>query len=131
MAEAARGQLPVDQRLPNRTITIPLSLGVGPADTLKERRELFLLARARLQTIVARIQTDRGVLWRGGSGRPGLYADLVDATADVVLTLQAIPDFYGEETERRQSTSTGTDLVLTEHGILGDYPGRVRIVLTD
>jgi len=137
MADAARGQLPVDQRLPNRPISIPLLLGAdGP--------EHFKLARAHLQAAVARIQTDGGVLWRGGPGLPGLYADLVDAALklperwahleaepDVILTLAALPDFYGEETERHTSASTGTDLVLTEHGILGDHPGRLRIEITD
>lgn len=138
MADAARGQIPVDLTMPNRQISIPLVIGADP-----DGRE-FRLARARLQGAVAGIQTDGGTLWRGGTGLPGLYVDLVDATlklperwahldaeTDVILTLAALPDFYGEETERRVSVSDGTDLVLTEHGILGDYPGRVRIVLAD
>lgn len=137
-ADAARGTIPVDFRLPNRQITIPLLLGAnGPTG--------FPAARAMLQNHVARIQAYGGTLWRGGGEYASLTADLVDARlklperwaflegleVDVVLTLEAIPDFYGAETGRPVHESTGAELVFTEHGIRGDYPGRVRIVITD
>jgi hypothetical protein len=99
LAEAARGQVPVDFRIPNRIITIPLLLGAdGPDD--------FAAARRQLQAKVALFQHRGGWIKRGD----GLYADIVNATlklpdrrghlgveSDVVLTLEAIPDFYGDE----------------------------------
>lgn len=127
LAEAERGQLPVAYRVPNRTITIPLILGAdGPAG--------FATARSYLTSKVARIQDQGGWLKRGDTG---LYADLTGASLrlpdryghqgaeiDVILTLEALPDFYGDEEEL-----TVTDGVIAE--VAGDYPGRVRIEVTD
>lgn len=137
MADAARGQLPVDQRIGSRTISIPLVLGA-------DRPEEFREARARLQTTVAALQINGGLLWRGGGKYRALNADIVDAKltlperrahqdveTDVMLVMQAIPDFYSDEVGRRPVTSTGPDLMMVVQGILGDYPARVRIVLAD
>lgn len=102
MAELARGSAPVDFRIPNRQIKIPLLLGADGADN-------FATAKRQLQQKVALFQSEGGWLGRG----EGFYADIVNATlafpdkhgtvygveGDVGLTLEAIPDFYGEETE--------------------------------
>lgn len=135
LAEAARGQVPVDYRIPNRTITIPLLLGASGSAG-------FTSARRQLQAKVARIQDEGGWLKRGS----GMYADIVNATlefpdkhghlgveANVLLTLEAIPDFYGDEIELALHPATTGDghLVFTETEPDGDHPGRVRIVVTN
>lgn len=132
MAEMDVGEVPVDFRLPNRQITIPLSLGAsGPAG--------FAAARAQLQAKVALIQRRGGWLKRG----TGLYADLVNATLavpdrhghlgledEVVLKLEAIPDFYGDEIALADHVETVAPcLIFTENGIQGDYPARARLVI--
>jgi hypothetical protein len=138
LAEGALGQVPVDFRVPNRTITIPLILGANGSSG-------FAVARAQLNRKVARFQQEGGWLRRG----TGRYADLVNATLrlpdryghlgvewDVVLTLEALPDFYGDEIELDDITGTGEIVqVLQQDGadavIDGDYPGRVRIVVDE
>jgi hypothetical protein len=140
LADLRLGQIPIDYRVPNRTITIPLLVGASGAGD-------YAAAWDALRTKVALIQRSGGWIKRG----EGLYADLVGATlsrpdrhghlgveSDVVLTLDAIPDFYGDE---RQATGqagdvvrhfwTATDGVVDVYldGIEGDFPGRVRIVV--
>lgn len=101
MAESARGQIPVDYRTPNRQPAIPLTLGAAGAAT-------FDSARSELMAKVALLQRRGGWLKRGD----GLYADVVGASlkmpdqyphlgvqADVILTLETLPDFYGDEIE--------------------------------
>jgi hypothetical protein len=136
MAEAARGELPVDFRIPNRQITIPLLLGAaGGADFDTQRRYL--------QAKVALIQREGGWLKRQDPGKNPVYLDLVNAVltlpdryghtnleADVVLTLEALPDFYGDEialTDHAETTLP--EVVFTETDIDGDYPGRLRLVV--
>lgn len=135
LAEAARGQLPVDFRIPNRQIQIPLTLGI-PSEAGIDT------ARIRLQAKVALIQREGGWIKRA----TGVYADLVSASlrlpdrygdtfgfeTDVVLTLEAIPDFYGdEETLADHVETTATELIFTHTDIKGDYPGRARIRVDD
>lgn len=142
-AEAARGQVPVDYRIPNRTIVIPL--------TLKARGEMsFADVRRDLQAKVALFQRKGGWLKREVNGVP-LYADVVNASLrmggswmqaendldlDVELTLECVPDFYGQEITLADHATTGAtsqaELIFTETGpILGDWPARVRIVVDE
>lgn len=140
MAEAHRGQVPVDFRVPNRTITIPIIY--GPAEDAA-----LTAARAALRAKVARIQQEGGWLKRS----EGRYCDVVNATLrepdrhsylgyeiDVVLTLEAIPDFYGDEIELDDiEETTAAEIVqvlqldAADAVIDGDYPGRVRIVVDE
>lgn len=135
MAEQARGQLPVDFRVPNRQIVIPLLLGATAAADLPTCKQ-------QLQAKVALIQREGGWLKRGN----GLYADITGATlkmpdrygfvgveTDVVLTLEALPDFYGDEAFFTAAAGTAGDaeLVFTVAGVDGDYPARTRIVVTN
>lgn len=136
MAEAARGELPVDFRIPNRQIKIFLVVGAnGPADFDTQRRYL--------QAKVGLIQREGGWLKRQDPGGDPVYLDVVNATlnlpdvyghlgveANVVLTLEAIPDFYGDEVALTDHSETAMpELVFTETGIEGDYPGRLRLVV--
>jgi hypothetical protein len=132
LAGAERGSLPVDYRVPNRTIVIPLLLGASGRDGFAE-------ARAALQAKVALIQREsRGWLRRGP-----YYCDIVNATlhmpdrfghlgfeADVILTLEALPDFYGAEETLADATGTG-ELVISSPDVRGDYPARCRIVVAN
>lgn len=134
MAEQSRGSLPVDYRIPNRTITIPLLLGASGSAGYRN-------ARKQLHSKVALIQQEGGWLKRGDA----MYADIVNATIntpdkwgwrglepDVVLTLEAVPDFYGDEVDLGLHTETSlNELTFVETGIEGDYPGRVRIQVTE
>lgn len=137
MAEASRGQIPVDFRLPNRVVRIPL--------TLRDHGELtFEQARSSVQAKAGLFQREGGILMREVNGTPW-FADVVGATlrmggstaqalldvdADAVLTLETLPDWYGEEIEL--DTDTGTGEVITTLGpVDGDHPGRTRIVITD
>lgn len=136
-AEHERGETVVDYRVPNRTITIPLVLGADGPDN-------FDTARAYLMSKVARLQDEGGWLKRGDVDT-GRYADIVDASlrlpdryghqraeVDVVLVLEAIPDFYGDEIELDLVTeTTNPELVALLEDIQGDHPGRVRVEVTD
>jgi hypothetical protein len=139
-AKQERGSSPVDFRYPNRSVNIPLVIKTaGTADYETARRQLHMK--------VARIQREGGVLKRGLSSGGTLYIDVVDAKLTqgdqwlsdhrdaepgVVLTLDCIPDFYGAETTLSdRSETTAAELIFTETGIDGDYPGRVRIVVDE
>jgi hypothetical protein len=109
MAEQGRiGQAPVDYVIPNRTITIPLAVFTDEVSGVT-----YDQAKRQLQTKVARLQEEGGVLRRTtdtGAYSP-IYADIVDAVlsfpdiwgetgqieVNVRLTLTALPDFYGSE----------------------------------
>lgn len=131
-AELAYGQVPVDFRVPNRRIVIPLLLGADGAAG-------FAGAQRDLQAKVALLQRERGWFKRG----TGLYADVVGATlhlpdrygwldveTDVVLTLEVLPDFYGDEVVTTPtSETTDPELVFSLAGIEGDYPARCRITV--
>jgi hypothetical protein len=141
MAEAARGELPVDFRIPNRQITIPLLLGGTPGGADFDTQRRYLQAKVGL------IQREGGWLKRQDPGKDPIYFDLVNASltlpdqyghlnveSGVVLTLEAIPDFYGDEDELTLSVSSETtlpELTFTVDGIEGDYPGRLRLEVTN
>lgn len=139
MAEGSRGQIPVDYRVPNRTITIPLNLRVVGATS-------FETIRANLQAKAGLFQTEGGWLKRTTSIGT-VFADVVNASLklggsflqafrsvdiDAVLTLECRPDFYAAEIDLGDNVeTTAKAIVFTETGIKGDYPGRVRIVIDD
>jgi hypothetical protein len=145
MAESARGQTPVDFRVPNRTVTVPLVLHDHDGTTLAE-------ARSSVQAKVALFQSEGGWVTRD-SAVGVVYADVVSATlklggssaqahgfvdADAVLTLECLPDWYEDEIELDDLAETSaTELVevLQQDGvdavIRGNYPGRVRLVVDE
>lgn len=137
LAEASRGDLLVGGRLPNRTITIPLVLRGLDAVA-------FTTIRAYLQQKVGLFQREGG--WVGRSTDGGtLYADIVNAKLhlggslfqafrgfdiDAVLTLECVPDWYGDEVDLGDNADfTNPELIFTDSGIAGNYPGRVRLVV--
>jgi hypothetical protein len=141
LADLAVGSTLVDYRLPNRTVTINLSVGTSDETT-------YHTAKAALQQKVALFQREGGWLKRD-TGVP-LFADVVNATlkfpdqwgptgflqTDVVLTLECVPDFYAAEVALDTITATGyTTSVLKQSTVqavvAGDHPGRCRITVTD
>lgn len=138
MAQLAVGQVPVDYRLPNRTITIPLFLGADDSG-----QAAFDAARALLNRKVGLFQREGGWLKRESNVGP-LYADIVNATltepdrygeaagveSDVKLVLECLPDFYGNEVDLG-ATDGVSGMAPTYSNIAGDHPGRVRIVVTN
>lgn len=138
MADLSVGSTPVDYRLPNRTVTIPLGLGMDDSGGLDA-------AVAALNQKVALFQREGGWLKRQSSVGP-LYADVVNATLhlpdkwrhsgdvepDVSLVLECLPDFYGDEiTLAAHSETVLPALVFTESAILGDHPGRLRLAVSE
>jgi hypothetical protein len=124
------------------------------------------LAKTQLMNKVARFQAEGGSVQR----MPGLYGDIVNATLtfpdvwgeaaglepDVILKLDCLPDFYGDEIALDQITASdlpplndgsGSGLgmshtyvyafyaALKRNGVTafikGDYPGRMRIGITN
>jgi hypothetical protein len=139
MAEASRGQFPVDFRFPNRIIQIPLKLQTRGATS-------FETARSQMQAKVGLFQRQGG--WLSRTTAVGtLYADVVNATLkmggswyqanssfdpDAILTLECIPDFYGAEIDLGDNVeTTNSAIVFTDTGVKGDYPGRMRLVVDE
>lgn len=140
MADQQRGSSPIDFRIPNRLITIPLSIRqvAGSSTT-------FSQARILLQAKVARIQQEGGWVKRQFTNSTILFADVVNSSVkfgggwysanrnfdlDAELHLEAIPDWYGAEvTLADHVDTTNGDLIWTESNILGNYPGRLRLVV--
>jgi len=141
LADQARGSTPVDFRVPNRQIVLPLNLrlvGGVSHDTM----------RSNLQKKVARIQQEGGWIRRTTTSGT-LFADVVNASlsfggswmqsrvnnrvdTEAELRLECIPDWYGPEVTLPVRTSVDqSELIWTETGILGDWPGRVRIVVDE
>lgn len=146
LAEQLYGEAPSDFRVPNRIVTLPLGLGMGDPGTAQEEEE----ARAQLQAKVALFQRRGGVLLRRRETGPPLYADIVNASLTipdrwgesgsvepgVVLKLECLPDFYGDEIELDPLEGTGNIAgILKKAGvpavIKGDYPARTRVHLLD
>jgi hypothetical protein len=137
MAEAAVGQVPVDFRIPNRPVTIPLNLMAHGELTYED-------VRRSVQAKAGLFQREGGVLMREVNGTPW-YADIVNASlkmggstaqallgvdADAVLTLETLPDWYGEEVGLGTTAGPG-EVVTVLDPAAGDHPGRTRIVVTD
>jgi hypothetical protein len=144
LAEQQYGESATDFRVANRIISIPLLLGAKDGGTQTEQEA----ARRALEQKVALFQRQGGVLMRQRASGELLYADIVTATLivpdvwegnvepGVVLKLECLPDFYGAEVELDTIEEAGQiNSVLQKGGlqatILGDYPARTRIVLTE
>jgi hypothetical protein len=137
MADQQVGSAAVGYRIPNRTISIPLALGMNELDN-------FDTALSTLKMKVGLIQAEGGWLMR----QAGFYADVVNATLTVPdmlgewadledgasLQLECLPDFYGDEVDLGTFTFVpGNDEWVQEiTGLVqGEYPARVRLVVTD
>jgi hypothetical protein len=132
-AEQRWGSSVVSYRVPNRVLTVPLHL----SET----------GRRTLQAKVGLLQREGGVIMRQAAGGAAVYADIQTATLIVpdaygesqgfepnaTLTLETLPDLYGEPITLDPVTipAGGTAVVLQQEAasaiILGDYPGRVTI----
>jgi hypothetical protein len=138
LAETEHGSLPVDSRIPSRTVTIPLLLLDVEGVTFDEAREMF-------QHKAALFQQKGGVLGRLNTSRGTAFADITGATlklggstaqalwgidADAILTLTCLGDWYGDEEVGAVITATG-EVVTLVSPIKGNYPGRARIRITD
>ncbi len=142
MAEQKRGATMVDYRLPNRTVVIPFVLKDMPDDLT------FFEIRTALQGKCSRFQAEGGWLKRVVTDSDtSVYLDIVNASLvlggdwlqahrdvdlNAQLTLECLPEFYGDEVTLSDHTETTLpELVFTETGVLGDYPGRLRWVVDD
>lgn len=142
MAQQARGESPVDYRVPNRPISggLRFTKTVGGTTTVQ--------ARANIQAKLARFQQEGGIVKRITASGGTVYADVVNATfnatsvagwesvasadIDPGFTLEALPDFYGPEVTLSDHTeASACELIFTETAIKGDYPARVRIVVDE
>lgn len=141
MAQALHGSVPVDGRLPNRVVTVPLTLRTVGATS-------FSTIRRQLQAKVALFQRQGGWMKRQVDSTP-VFLDVVNASlrlggawtqaratsafdADGVLTLECTPDFYGAEVDLGLlSETTNAELVGTYASVTGDLSARTRIVVTD
>lgn len=146
LAELERGEVPVDFRIPNRRITIPLLVQERGAVTFNQARE-------QLQQKIGLLQREGGWLKRQMADGREVFLDVVNATLkfgggfhqarhsiddSVSLILDAIPDFYGDEIALDQKSETTLPELVTvlqiagvNTVIKGDYPGRVRIVVDE
>ncbi len=139
MSETDVGEVPVDFRMPNRQVTIPLAFVNRGTVTAQQMR-------AKVQRKIALFQREGGWIKRVTNRHGTVYADVVDgsfhATSapgyaskndvdyEASLTLSVIPEFYGNEiTLADHSTTTADELVFTHTDIRGDIPGRVRLVV--
>lgn len=141
LADNFVGSSMVDYRIPNRSIKIPLVL----------KGTTFSAVRQTLQQKVGLFQRERGSILRQIGANP-YYADIQNATlhlggssyqarstpfdVDATLELEVLPDWYGAE--QTLTTISGTGYIngkLQQSGsdaiIAGNYPGRVRLVLSD
>lgn len=148
LADQSYGSSPVDYRLPNRTVKIPL--------VFRTKTEAdFQTIRSRIQRKVALLQREGGWVARRGTWTPtqdpqNLYCDVVNATLhlggdwmqafrdidiDASLELECLPDFYGDEETLDAMTGSPVLGKLKQNGvdahIPGDYPARCRLVITE
>jgi hypothetical protein len=137
---AYSGSNPVDFRVPNRTVTIPLRLRAVGAVT-------FDTIRTQIQQKVALFHREQGWIGRNVKGTQ-LYADVVNASLhlggsylqaykdvdiDATLVLECVPDFYGNEVDLgtfTESVKPALDF-MAGTAIAGNYPGRTRAVVTN
>ena len=145
LADAKRGSRPVDFRVPNRTVTIPLNLLTVGSVTFDQ-------IRTKLQAWVGRVQQEGG--WIARQATVGtVYADVVGATlkfggstlqairgidVDASLSIECVPDWYGAERTLDDKTETTASALVTvlkkstvNATVAGDYPGRVKVVVDE
>ena len=138
LADVQQGQIPVDYRYPNRTVTVPLLLRDHPAHTFEELRAYFQQKTSIFQREGGWIkrETLKGPLYGqvmnaqlklGGSTAQALWG--VDA--DAVLTLTTLPDWFGDEIvdSIRSNPSNATELIYTITDVDGDLSARSRLIL--
>jgi hypothetical protein len=132
------GQLPIDFTIPNRTITIPL--------TLQDRAGIaFHDARLFLQQKVALFMEQGGWIKRHAQGGD-VYAEIVNAQLklggssmqaqlnvdiDAQLVLTTLPPWLGLEQDLGTLNGLGEVDIITDSPIDGNHPGRMRIRVTD
>lgn len=143
MAAQAVGSTVTDITVPNRSVSIPLSLRETGGTT-------FATIRAAVQAKVGQWQAQGGSLKRVLNTGGTVFCDVVSASlrlagdwqvahndVDVAaaLTLECIPDFYkAEETLSDHTETTNPELIFTETTANGgDFPlgDRVRVVVDD
>jgi hypothetical protein len=143
MSDMERGSVPVDFRVPNRQVTIPLVVKATGGTTFAQARQL-------LEHKAALLQREGGWFGRVLSSNTAptggtVYADVVNCSLkfggswlqthknvdpDAELRLELIPDWYGDERQLGDHVeTTNTELIWTETNIAGDYPGRIRLVV--
>lgn len=143
MAEQQLGEIPVDYRIPSRQPAIPL--------VLLDRTDItFDEARSQIQALAGVFQAEGGWIKREivrGATTKKFYADVTSATlklggstaaafgwsdADAVLTLECLPDWYGDEEELALHVGADGQCILLEEDIAGSFPrgNRCRIVVT-
>lgn len=145
LADGMYGGDPVDYKVPNRQVTIPLKLMARGTATFEQSRR-WVQAKAAL------FQREGGWLSRV-TGAGTLYADVVNASLklggdwlqasksadiDAMLSLELKPDWYGAEITLDDKTETTLPVLTTvlklsaaDAVIGGDYPNRVRVVVDE
>ena len=141
MAEASRGEIPVDYRVPNRSISGGLIFKGTVGGTTA------VAARTAIQQKLSLIQREGGWVKRITPSGGTVYADLTNASfrtsswsgresrggfeVGASFELEAIPDFYeAETTDSDNSTTTTRELLYTTAlTSQGDSPMRCRIVV--
>lgn len=137
-ADGEYGSVVIDHTIPNRVVTIPLI-------ALDTAAVSFDQARRSLQQWVGLVQrTYRGWLMREHGGQPR-YLDVMKASlkmgggtlqalglsdADIVLTLETLPDWTGPEQLLGSARLTGGGVVRLAT-VAGDWPARMRAVIRD
>lgn len=142
MAKQEMGEVAVDEEIPNRTITIPLILGAtGDFDA----------ARTAISAWATKVNHQGGGYLKreliGGSyGEAGskLFCDCMKASLklgggtsqardgldnDAMLTIEALPDFYGERIEEEPFEGVGDAAKALQ--ILGNLPARAEITVIE
>lgn len=142
LAKREMGEISIDEEIPNRKIELPLVLGASGD---------FDAARIAVQAWAANVNHNGGGHLKreiiGGSyGEAGkkLFADCVKATLkfgggssqardgvddQATLTIEALPDFYGDRIEFEPFEGTG-DAAKTFQ-IKGNLPGRAEILVEE
>lgn len=148
-ADTLVGSVSVGSRTPNRVVRIPLILS-DSISALTHDQSSEEVARAMLTQKVALLQREGGCLLRQRGAGSRMYADVETATLglpdvygetgaiepDVVLTLECLPDFYGDEFQLDNVSATGVyHAPLTYLGqpylVQGDSASRVDFVVTN
>ncbi len=139
LADQEVGSNPIDFRIPNRTVQIPLNL--------KSLGAPYGTVRGNFQQKAGLFQREGGIIGRVVNGTP-YYADIVDAVlhlsgstyaafrdfdTDAVLTLTTLPDWYGDEIVLDNGTATGVfvsklQLSGSDAVVAGHMPGRLRLI---
>lgn len=142
MAQEKYGNAPVSYRVPNRTVTIPL--GIGMKGTVAEAQE----ARRHLEQKVGLLQREGGVLLREREGNatfldvvtaklliPDKFGASIGVEPNVLLTLECLPDFYGAQETLDTIKGTGTVVSVLKASeatavLAGDLDARAECLIS-